>query len=826
MYPDEFSQDHYQGIDPKLVQLPPEVLGDPLIAPLNPEQRQAVLTTEGPLLVLAGAGSGKTRVITHRIAWIIGRMHVPGWQVLAMTFTNKAAGEMRERVAHTVGDGAAQVWLGTFHSVGVRLLRQLAGYAGLQPSFSIYDTDDQVRLIGRVMKTLGVSDTQYKPKQFASYIDRAKNRLLSPQDPQLREAANSAFDRRGLEVYAAYEREMRLANAVDFGDLIMLPAQVLARDADVCMELSRRFRYVLVDEFQDTNYAQFELLKYLTSYHGNLCVVGDDDQSIYSWRGAEVSNILSFPEKNGGTVVKLERNYRSTETILKASTAVVSRNKDRHGKVLWTDAGMGDPITLHVAASDRDEADWVARRIDKLRDRTPLSQFAVFYRTNACSRVLEESMRRFRLPYVLIGGMKFYERAEVKDALAWCRLLINSDDSAAWARAVQSPKRGIGDTTLELVQGHAALRGLSLPAAAEDLVRSGGGGRAAEKLREFSRLIGELRDGLAEMRADLAGQRVIEASGLKKALQSDKDPDAQDRLENLQQLLAAMGEHADSADDPGLRSFLENVALVADTDRLGEGHDRVSLMTLHSAKGLEFDVAFVVGVEEGLLPHANVLAGPDAGGGVRDLEEERRLFYVGMTRARKKLHLTYARLRRRFDGREMPSEASRFLETVPRELVQVEDSGSSWRNTPQWGQNWQGGGQNWQGAAPGRAPGPAAASGFSPPAASGAWGQRPSAAPAASRPVSAGFSSIAGGLPAAGAWAQRPAAAPAAEDDLPSFDRSNPEGGFRVGGRAVHVRFGTGQVIDIAGYGAEAQLTVQFPQIGVKKIVARFLKPA
>ena len=815
--------------DPMDRELPPEVLADPLIAPLNPEQRQAVLTTEGPVLVLAGAGSGKTRVITHRIAWIIGRMHVPGWQVLAMTFTNKAAGEMRERVAHTVGDGAAQVWLGTFHSIGVRLLRQMAGYAGLQPSFSIYDTDDQVRLIGRIMKAGNISDAQYKPKQFAGYIDRAKNRLLSPGDPALREQASSAFDRRALDVYTSYEREMRLANAVDFGDLIMLPAQVLAREAEVCMELSRRFRYVLVDEFQDTNYAQFELLKFLTSYHGNLCVVGDDDQSIYSWRGAEVSNILGFAEKCGGTTVKLERNYRSTETILRASTAVVSRNKDRHGKVLWTDAGMGEPITLHVAASDRDEADWVARRIDRLRDRTPLSQFAVFYRTNACSRVLEESMRRFRLPYVLIGGMKFYERAEVKDALAWCRLLVNADDSAAWARAVQSPKRGIGDTTLELVQSHAGLRGLSLPAAAEDLVRSGGGGRAAEKLREFIRMIGELRDGLHDLRADQAGMRIVEASGLKKVLQQDKDPDAQDRLENLQQLITAMGEHADSADDPGLRSFLENVALVADTDRLGEGRDRVSMMTLHSAKGLEFDVAFVIGVEEGLLPHANVLAGPGDGGEPRDLEEERRLFYVGMTRARKKLHLTYARLRRRFDGREMPSDPSRFLETVPRDLVQVEDSGSGWKQTPQWGQAWQSGG--------GQPARPAASSFGGTAGAAGAWGQRPNQA-AVARPgsgpsVSAGFSRVAGGLPAAGAWGARPtgaatahSSAAAPEDDLPTYDRSDPDGGFRVGGRASHTRFGIGQVLDIAGYGADAQLTVQFAQVGVKKIVARFLRPA
>ncbi len=777
----------------------------PLLSMLNPEQKQAVLHTEGAVLVLAGAGSGKTRVITHRIAWLVSELGVFPWQILAMTFTNKAAGEMRERVGHAVGDSASQLWLGTFHSVGVRLLRQLAGYVGLQPTFSIYDTDDQQRVITRVMKTLCISDVTHKPKMFSSYIDRAKNRCMGPHDPRLKEMAISAFDKKALSVYQAYEKEMRLANAVDFGDLIMLPAQALASDPNVCHNLAQRFRYVLVDEFQDTNFAQFELLKYLTSVHGNLCVVGDDDQSIYSWRGAEVGNILGFPKMfDGAEVIKLERNYRSTETILRASTAVVSRNTTRHGKVLWTDRGPGDPITLHVAASDRDEADWVARQIDRRQHETPLGEFAVFYRTNACSRVLEDSLRRFRLPYVLIGGMKFYERAEVKDALSWCRLLVNQDDSAGWARAVTSPRRGIGDTTIEAVQKHANLIERSLPAAAQDLLLRGGAGRATEKLRNFEDLIVRLRDEIQPMRADQAGARILEASGLKKALQEDKDPDAGDRLENLQQLLAAMGEHADSAEDPGLRSFLETVALVSDVDKLNDTQARVSLMTMHAAKGLEFDIAFVIGLEEGLLPHANVLGGSaDREADPRDLEEERRLFYVAMTRARKKLHLSHARLRRRFDGREMASEPSRFLQAVPRELVQIDDSGQTYRSATAWGSSW---GQ------------PAA---------------RPQAATPAPRPTGAwGPSSGMGARPATalGAWAGANSAPvksiPDHDDDVPAIDRSEGEGGFQIGGKASHVRFGVGKILDIAGYGSEAQLTVQFASVGIKKIVARFLKPA
>ena len=776
------------GIDPEL---------DPLLAPLNPEQRRAVVCTEGPVLVLAGAGSGKTRVITHRIAWLIARQQVPGWQILAMTFTNKAAGEMRERAGHMLrglspeaGRAAGDLWLGTFHSIGVRLLRTLAPYCGLQASFSIYDTDDQLKVIARAMKGLNIAESTHKPKAFANFIDRAKNRCLLPEDGTLAAAADGAFDRLALKVYAAYEAEMRLANAVDFNDLILRPTQVLAQRKEVCEGIAKRFRYVLVDEFQDTNHAQFQLLQLLTSVHGNLCVVGDDDQSIYSWRGAEVGNILDFPQTFAACeVVKLERNYRSTGTILKASTAVVAFNRTRHGKVLWTDRGDGDKIVLHAAGTDRDEADWVARHIEHLRATTKLSQFAIFYRTNALSRVLEESMRRFRLPYVLIGGQRFYERAEVKDALSWCRLLVNPDDSAGWVRAVQAPRRGIGNVTVEAVAAWGRTHALSLPGAAAAMLRTRNAGKAHDKLQAFQTLVEGLRKETETMRADKAGARVLEVSGLRAALQAEATPESRDRMENLSQLLAAMAEHGEAAEDPTLRGFLDQVALVSDTDKLSDSKEKVSLMTVHAAKGLEYDVAFVVGLEEGLLPHANSLS--EEG---RDVEEERRLLYVAMTRARLRLHLSYAHRRRRFDGQEQAAQPSRFLQQLPRELVEIERATVSYE-TGASGAWARGGGAN---------------SGTH----NGAWSTQPRQNPYARTVVRPEDE-----VHASQDYAMHDLA------DLPVIDRSRGDGGgFKVGGRVHHVTFGLGTVLEIDGYGSDARLTVRFNTAGLKKLVAKYVK--
>ncbi len=760
---------------------------DPLLDKLNPAQRQAVLHTEGPVLVLAGAGSGKTRVITHRIAWIIQRMGVPAWQILAMTFTNKAAGEMRERVGHVVGESARDLWLGTFHSIGVRLLRQgLATSCGLQTNFSIYDTDDQVKVVSRAMQALSISDATHKPKQIAGYIDRAKNRCLLPDDQRLIDEVDSPFDRNALRVYHAYEAEMRRANAVDFNDLILRPLQALASDEHILFNYSQKFRYVLVDEFQDTNQAQFELLKLLTSVHGNLCVVGDDDQSIYSWRGAQVDNILKFPERMPGTeVVMLEQNYRSSGHILQASNAMISANRSRHGKVLRTDAADGDKLTLHAAATERDEAAWVARRIERLHKEIPLKQMAIFYRTNALSRVLEEAMRLARLPYALIGGQRFYERAEIKDALSWCRLLVNPSDTAGWLRAVVSPRRGIGQVTLDAIAEFAQGRDLPMPLASRELLRLRQAGKATDKLKAFEELVDKLRQGIELLPAHEAGRRVIDQSGLYEALRKDKTPESEDRMENLKELLTAMEDFTEQAQDPSLRSFLEQVALVSDTDKLGGEVDRVSLMTMHAAKGLEYDVTFIVGLEEGLLPHSNVV---NEQSDVRDLEEERRLFYVAMTRARHKLHLTYARSRRKFGAQEMATQPSRFLQQVPRNLVEIE--GSTYGATGGW--------------------------------------QTPAAGTMPMRR---------GPLPT-GAWAQRPVSSPqppkwqgGSEDDVPVLQRGEqhepaPQGPLQVGSRVRHITFGSGRILVMDGPKPEDYLTVRFDQVGVKRLVARYVKPA
>lgn len=790
---DLFDTDARAAADPAADAL---AIDHPLVDGLNPEQRAAVLTPGGPLLVLAGAGSGKTRVITHRIAWLLERHQflrpppprVMPWRILAVTFSNKAAGEMRHRLESLIGDAGKQLWLGTFHAIGVRLLRQLGEHAGIGRSFTIYDRDDQKRMMIRVMRTLGLSEKTHPPRQIMSWIDAAKNACRSPGHPDLPE--DEIADRVAHRVYAAYEAEMRRADAVDFGDLLMLPVKILQENDALRLHWAERFEHILVDEFQDTNAAQYALIELLASAHGNVTVVGDDDQSIYSWRGAEIDNILGFPNRNpGATVVRLERNYRSTDVILKTSGAVVKQNRRRHDKTLWTDKDGGDKVALHEAATDRDEADWVARRIEReVAAGTPLSEIAVFYRTNAQSRVLEEAMNRFRLPYVVVGGLRFYERAEIKDLLAYCRLLVNPEDTASFLRVVNTPTRGIGARTIELIEEAAQARGLSVPAAAAEMVARGEGGRAREKLALFVALIEKMRNGIAGMNADTAGNLILRESGLRDALLADGGDEAETRLENLGQLLSGMAEYAGEAEDPTLTGFLETVALVSDIDALKAGKRFASLMTMHAAKGLEFDVTFVTGLESNLVPHGNH---------DDNEEEERRLLYVAMSRARKRMSLSYARSRMRF-GREEVGDASPFLRHLPQaELVETADPGGY-----SGGLRTMGGGR---------------------PASSFSWGGGRSAT-----------GRIRFGTPARvarvetrddGSRIERIAAAPAAAEER-VIQREAGGGPFRVGGKARHVKFGVGEVMDIAGYGDTARITVKFGRTGVRKVLARFLEPA
>ncbi len=783
----------------------------PLLDGLNTEQRAAVTTTEGPLLVLAGAGSGKTRVITHRIAWLVQECGVEPWRILAVTFSNKAAGEMRERIERLLGGSSASLWLGTFHAIGVRLLRSFGEHVGLNRSFSIYDRDDQLRMIGRVMKAMSVSDKVFNPRAIAGYIDRAKNRCLLPDDPRL--PAGGVQERKAAEVYAAYEKEMRIADAVDFGDLLMRPVQLLTKFEHLRASQAERFRYLLVDEFQDTNQAQYALLELLSSHHGNLCVVGDDDQSIYSWRGAEISNILEFPDAHANaTVIKLERNYRSTRPILEASTAVVSRNRSRHGKVLWTEQAEGPPIRAHVASDDREEAEWIARTIERLSADIALDEIAVFYRTNAQSRLLEEAMRRFRLPYLVIGGHRFYERAEIKDALAYARLLVNPRDSAGWLRIVNTPRRGIGAKAVEAVNQLAQRQSCSLPEACEAIAAQGrtSGLRGVDKLQLFVALIGRLRDGLTSLRADQAGRMILEHSGLLDALREDGSLEAQGRIENLQELVTAMREHAERADNPTLVGFLEQVALVSDVDALSEKRQSVSLMTMHAAKGLEYDVTFLAGLEEGLVPHGN------SAGDVAGLEEECRLLYVAMTRARKKMHLSYALARRRFGGWPEPTVPSPFLSAIPGHLL--EGDGLTGRGVGTPGLAGRSGSSGGGGARHGSFGGGLRAriARLDPPVRVDDRGDGTRIEHDAD-----------GGAPGTGARVGHDGKGAAQGGDAADANSdAGRSGAISVGGQVVHVTFGRGDVLDVSGSGGLARVTVRFGRVGMKKILARFLRPA
>ena len=785
---------------------PADDADEPLLRGLNPEQRAAVLHEEGPMLVLAGAGSGKTRVITHRIAHLVLNRRVPPWQILAVTFSNKAAGEMRHRLQTLLGPAAQDLWLGTFHSIGVRLLRQIGEFAGIPRSFTIYDRDDQQRMLTRVMRAAGISEKVHTPRKVAAYIDRAKNRCQLPGDPNL--ALGDSSERTAARGYGLYEDEMRRAGAVDFGDLLMRPVQIFQANEALRLHWAARLRHLLVDEFQDTNGAQYQLLELLSSVHHNLAVVGDDDQSIYSWRGAEIDNILGFPEAHpGALVVRLERNYRSTDVILATSGAVVRQNRRRHDKTLWTEQRDGAKVALHTAASDRDEADWVARCIEEqARAGVKLSEIAVFYRTNAQSRLLEESMSRFRLPYVVVGGLRFYERAEIKDFLAYCRLVVNPDDTASWLRAVNTPTRGIGDRTVELVEAHATAMALSLPRAAEDLLRRGEGGRARDKLAGFVKLIQGLRDSCATLPADTAGDRILRDSGLRDALLAEGSEEAEARLENLGAVVSAMAEFAAEAPDRSLQSYLETVALVADIDALKADGRHLSLMTMHAAKGLEFDVTFVTGLEAALVPHSNADV---------DEDEERRLLYVAMTRARKRMHLTLARVRTRF-GREEMTQPSPFLRALPKEHLETTGvtggfgAGSmSGGYGAGYGSGGYGGGFGGVARVAGHGGGPLGGRGGA-----GGLGLGDRSAVVARARASSGDAEAPG-----------PAHGRGEPSDVPEIQRDI-EGPFRAGSKVAHDAFGVGEVMEVSGYGAMARITVRFPRAGIKKVVARFLRPA
>lgn len=635
---------------------------------LNPEQRRAVEYGEGPLLVIAGAGSGKTRVLTHRIAHLLDTGRARPSEILAITFTNRAADEMRERVAGLLGRTAAGMWVSTFHSACARMLRVDAQLLGYTRSFTIYDEADSVRMVKRVMEELSLDPKELPPKSVKRRISGAKNELVSPE--AFASSARAPFEEQIADVYELYEQRMAESNAMDFDDLLVRTVQMLEQFDDVRERWRSTFRHVLVDEYQDTNHAQYRLLVQLVGDRGNLTVVGDEDQSVYGFRNADIRNILDFErEFPQAGVVKLEQNYRSTQTILSAANEVVRRNRDRRPKELWTDEGQGEPVEITGLGDEHEEARWVADRVEKLAALSEggLDEVAVFYRTNAMSRVLEDTLVRYGLRYRVVGGTKFYDRAEVKDVIAYLQYLANPADSVAFTRIVNTPRRGIGKTSLGRVMAHVNTVGEPIWDVASEPERIPGLGSAAVKaLDAFQQTMSELRD-----RADSGSvaeliEAVLRDTGYAEALEAERSVEAQGRLENLEELVSVarefdLTESGEGAPDASaLEGFLEQIALLTDREQDREEGETLSLMTLHNAKGLEFDSVIVIGCEEGLFPHARSL---DEGGE----EEERRLCYVGMTRARKRLVMTWA-LARGFHGES--GGPSRFLDEVPEELVE------------------------------------------------------------------------------------------------------------------------------------------------------------
>jgi DNA helicase II / ATP-dependent DNA helicase PcrA len=631
-----------------------------LVAALNPPQREAVLHGDGPLLVLAGAGSGKTRVLTHRIAHLIAERDVPPWAILAITFTNKAAGEMRERLADLVGPGAREIWASTFHSACVRILRRDAEHIGYARNFTIYDADDQLRLMRACFADEDVDPKRFAPRGVLTRISDAKNRLVDPEG--LAEETGSFGDEVVVRLYRRYSDRLRAAGALDFDDLLMLTVRLLEGDADVRGRYQNRFRHVLVDEYQDTNHAQYRLVRVLGDPQRNVVAVGDDDQGIYSWRGADVRNILDFErDYPDARVVALEQNYRSTGTILRAANAVVALNRDRRPKALWTDRGDGEPITVMGVRDEHEEARAVVAQVDRATAHgTPLSEIAVFYRTNAQSRAIEDQLVRRRLPYTVVGGPRFYERAEVRDLMAYLRAVANPADALAVTRMLGAPKRGVGPGCVAKLAEFAAAHGLAVADAigqAEMVAGLTAGQRGA--LGGVAALLAELDQAArAGLPLDRLIETTLERSGLRTALVAEGTLEAQGRLENLDELINVAAEYQAGADDPSLEGFLEEVALQSDADLVDQGAGQVTLMTVHNAKGLEFDVVVMTGMEDGVFPHSRSFDSPEA------LEEERRLCYVGMTRARRRLVLTHAETRAVHGGRDyrMPS---RFLSEIP-----------------------------------------------------------------------------------------------------------------------------------------------------------------
>ena len=630
---------------------------------LNDKQYEAVVTTEGPCLVIAGAGSGKTKVLTHKIAYLIGEKQVKPWNILAITFTNKAANEMKERIENLVGDVAADIWMGTFHSICVRILRRFIDRIGFDSSFIIFDTSDQRTLVKTCIKAIGLDDKMFTDRSVLSEISNAKNEMLEPEQYTVR--ANGDFRKEKIAlVYEMYQKRLKENNAIDFDDIINYTIKILMENPDILEYYSDKFKYVLVDEYQDTNKAQFTLVTLLASKNGNITVVGDNDQGIYSFRGADISNILNFERDFPGTkIIKLEQNYRCTGNILKAANAVIKNNEVTYKKELWTENEVGKLPTVYSASNEYDEGTYIAQQIEHLRreEYYKYSDFAILYRINTQSRAIEEILRRESIPYKIIGGLKFYERKEIKDIISYLRLIQNPSDNLSLKRIINEPKRGIGKTSLDKIEELSNNTGVPM----YEIIKNAeqyGLNRVFLNSREFVNAIEELRTKKDDIKISDLIKETLKKSGYTQALENENTIEAENRIENLDEFLTVAIEFEDESADNKLSDFLEGITLSSDIDNMEETEETVTLMTLHSAKGLEFPVVFLVGMEEGIFPGYKSIGEP------KELEEERRLCYVGITRAKEYLFLTCSKQRTIF-GSTSCNQVSRFLKEIPSDLL-------------------------------------------------------------------------------------------------------------------------------------------------------------
>ncbi|MFC4601601.1 DNA helicase PcrA [Cohnella hongkongensis] len=786
---------------------------DDSIDRLNPKQKEAAVATEGPLLIMAGAGSGKTRVLTHRIAYIIARRLAAPWSILAITFTNKAAREMQERVSKLVGPSGRDIWVSTFHSMCVRILRKDIDKIGFGSNFSILDSTDQLSVIRNVMKDNNLDVKRFEPKAVQAAISAAKNELMSPAQYEQRQG--DYFESIVAKVYAQYQRRLKANNSLDFDDLLLLTIQLFKDAPEVLDFYQNKFKYIHVDEYQDTNKAQYTLCKMIADKHHNICVVGDSDQSIYRWRGADITNILNFekdyPEARS---ILLEQNYRSTSTILDAANAVIKNNLGRKAKNLWTDQDGGEKITVYQGDSEHEEGYFIAGEIRKNRQNgRRYGDHAILYRTNAQSRVVEEILIKSEIPYQIVGGIKFYDRKEIKDILSYLRLISNPDDDNSLLRIVNVPKRGLGDTTMTKVQEEAARKGVSILR----LLNEGDGllgdglyhldiqGRAKAALSGFRDLINNLSAMTDYLSVTELTEKVLELSEYRLELQRENTLESKARLENIEEFLSVTQEFEKRNEDKSLLSFLTELALVADIDSMDDsedGDDAVVLMTMHSAKGLEFPIVFIVGMEEGVFPGSRSLMDNE------EMEEERRLAYVGITRAEKKLYMTCARMRLLY-GRTNSNPPSRFLGEIPNELKEAVAPAGGARPGSYGGYGSRLGGEYGGGSSYGGSRSGSGSFG-SPASGSGGRGYPPSGFGA--RPTVSPMTSPSGGG-ASVVRSQTPSAAKPVADGM----------AIVAGDKVQHAKWGIGTVVSVKGTGNDAELQIAFPApVGVKRLLAAF----